>query len=178
MRRSEPMNKAFVINLDSKLEQFHEVQQAFEPYGIECERYIVKPAPYKQIGCTMTHLEIIARAKKEGWPYVFILEDDCMPCEALKEWSALVSFLEQEARSWDIFLGGALFVYPKKWMTRFRPRTLEQLAVIECCDAVTAHFVIYNASSYDRLLEWNDLSIPLEKRPNIDELFGKYQFRL
>lgn len=33
------MNKAFVINLDAKPEQFQEVQQIFLPYGIKCERF-------------------------------------------------------------------------------------------------------------------------------------------
>ncbi|MBM3856791.1 MAG: hypothetical protein FJ390_02370 [Verrucomicrobia bacterium] len=172
------INKAFVINLDSKPEQFQEVQKAFQPYGIECERYVVMSNEHKQIGCTMTHLEIIARAKKERWPYVFVIEDDCVPREAIKEWPAISQFLLQEKNRWDLFLGGALFVYPKKLATDFKSKESLQLELIECIDAITAHFIIYNQSSYDRLLDWYDLPLPLEKRPNIDNLFGKDQFKI
>ena len=47
------MNKAFVINLDSAEKEFQEVQQAFLPFGIERERFVVTPDGNKQIGCTM-----------------------------------------------------------------------------------------------------------------------------
>jgi|GEM_PF-4499262 len=35
------MNKAFVINLDSAEKEFQEVQNAFLPFGIECERFLL-----------------------------------------------------------------------------------------------------------------------------------------
>lgn len=171
------INKAFVINLDSRPELFQEVQQAFRPYEIECERCVVMPNEHKQIGCTITHLQIIARAKKEGWPYVFVMEDDSVPRERMKEWSTISQFLLREKSRWDVFLGGALFVDPKKLVVDFKPKHSQQLTLVECINAVTAHFVIYNQSSYDRLLEWHDLRCPVEKRPNIDNLFGKYKLR-
>ena len=62
------MNKAFVINLDSAEKEFQEVQQAFLPFGIERERFVVTPDGNKQIGCTITHLKLIAHAKKMVGP--------------------------------------------------------------------------------------------------------------
>ncbi|HLB33145.1 MAG TPA: glycosyltransferase family 25 protein [Chthoniobacterales bacterium] len=168
------MNKAFVINLDSQEELFREVQQEFLPYGVECERFVVTPDGNKQIGCTITHLDLIAKAKDKGWPYVIVLEDDCTAREAMKAWPALSQFLLQERKRWDIFLGGALYVHPKKLQTQFKPIEVE---MIECLHAVTAHFIIYNQSSYDRMLQWHDLPQPLNERPNIDHLFDKYQLR-
>lgn len=172
------MNNAFVINLHSKDQEFREVQEAFLPYGIKCERYVVTPDVHKQIGCTMTHLEMIAHAKKEGRPYLFVIEDDCIPGESAKEWPVIAEFLHHEQKRWDIFLGGALFVYPKKLITNFPSSKIQHLNLIECSDAVTSHFAIYNSSAYDRLLTWYDLPLPLEKRPNIDNLFANGVFRI
>jgi len=169
------MNKAFVINLDSQEELFQEVEQAFLPYGLECERYIVTPDGNKQIGCTITHLDLIAEAKEKNWPYVIVLEDDCTAREAMKDWPALSQFLLQERNRWDIFLGGALYVHPHKLQTGFRA---EEMAVIECLRAVTAHFIIYNQSSYEHMLQWHDHPLPPNERPNIDNFFDESTLKI
>ena len=171
------MNKAFVINLDSQEKLFAEVQQALLPYGLECERYVVTPDEHKQIGCTMSHLELIAHAKEKGWPYLIIIEDDCTVRDAMQEWPALSKFLLQERDRWDIFLGGAAYVHPQKLHLDFKSEGLLKVEMIQCLHAVTAHFIIYNQSSYDQLLQWHHLPLPPEKRPNIDNLFDKYQLR-
>lgn len=171
------MNKAFVINLDTHPEIFEEVQQELSPYGIECERFVVTRDSNKQIGCTMTHLELIAQAKEKKWPYLMIIEDDCTAREAMKEWPAISEFLRQEKKRWDLFLGGALYVHPKKLQTRFKTTSIS-LEMIECLHAVTAHFIIYNESSYNRLLEWNNLSEVPEKRPILDHFFEKCHFKI
>ena len=172
------MNKAFVINLDSAEKEFQEVQQAFLPFGIECERFVVTPDGNKQIGCTITHLELIAHAKKKGWPYLIVIEDDCTAREALQEWPAISRYLFNNRDRWDIFLGGVLYVQPKKLYLDFKKETSAPLEMIECSHAVTAHFIIYNQSSYDRLLQWYKLPEPPEQRPNIDNLFEQYQLKV
>lgn len=164
------MNKAFVINLDTEQETFTTVQQNLLPYGIDCERYIVTRDKNKQIGCTMSHLALIAQAKEKKWPYLIVIEDDCIAREAMKEWPVIAQFLQQEKNRWDLFLGGALYVHPKKLHTAF-PSNSMTLEMIECLHAVTAHFIIYNESSYDRLLQWHHLPMPPEERPNIDNFF-------
>ena len=172
------MNKAFVINLETQEELFKEVQQAFLPYELECERFIVTPDGNKQIGCTMTHLDIIALAKEKKWPYVIVLEDDCTPREGMKEWSTISQFLLQEHRRWDIFLGGALYVHPKKLQTKFQIQGASEVDIIECLKAVAAHFIIYNQSSYDRMLQWHDLPMPPNERPNIDNFFEESDLKM
>lgn len=220
------MNKAFVINLETHEANFTEVQQTMFPYGLECERFVVTPDEHKQIGCTMSHLELIARAKNEGWPYLIVLEDDCMTCDAMKTWPLIFQYLLQEKNRWDIFLGGAMYVHPKKLQLDFKnlpskstnaannsvalgllasstndalrccaPSTpcssqasailkassksqeAIKVEIIECMHAVAAHFIVYNESSYDRFLQWYDFLEPIEKRPNIDNLYDQFQLR-
>lgn len=171
------MNKAFVINLEAHEAAFRAVQQAMLPYGLECERYVVTPDEHKQIGCTISHLELIARAKKEGWPYLIVLEDDCITREAMKAWPAIFQYLLQEKKRWDVFLGGAMYVHPAKLQLDFNSQQSTEIEIIECKHAVAAHFIVYNETSYDRFLQWHNLPDPLEKRPNIDNLYDKFQLR-
>ncbi|MBM3857439.1 MAG: hypothetical protein FJ390_05685 [Verrucomicrobia bacterium] len=174
---SKAMNRAFVINLDSQEPLFTALQQEMLAYGLECERFVVTPDEHKQIGCTMSHLELIARAKKEGWPYLIVLEDDCMTRKAMKAWPTVFQYLLKEKKRWDIFLGGAMYVHPKKLQLDFKKEGPIKIEIIECQHAVAAHFIIYNQTSYDRLLQWYELPAPLAKRPNIDNLYDKFQLR-
>ena len=167
------INKAFVINLDSKPEQFYEVQEAFLPYGIECERYIAIRHSLKQIGCTMSQLDIIQRAKKEQWPYVLVIEDDCVPQKEMKEWPAISRYLMNHKKEWEVFLGGSAYVHPQVLRNDFQPEKESSLDIIECSDGVMAHFAVYNESSYDRLLAWYDLPMPEEERPIFDIFMTK-----
>lgn len=171
------MNKAFVINLEAHEASFTGVQQAMLPHGLECERFVVTPDEHKEIGCTMSHLDLIARAKKEGWPYLIVLEDDCMNREAIRAWPEIFQYLLKEKHRWDVFLGGAMYVHPKKLQLDFKSERSKKVEIIECLHAAAAHFIVYNQTSYDRFLQWHDLPGPIEKRPNIDNLYDRFQLR-
>lgn len=159
------MNKAFVINLDSRKKQFKETQQAFAPFGIKCERSRAIRHERGALGCTLSHLELIAHAKEKGWPWVMVLEDDAMPREAMKYWPLVAAFLEQEQEHWDVFFGGVIFMRPLKKIVTLRP----DLAVVEGLLPLATHFMIYHQSSYNRLLAWHQWSVmPDEHKPAID----------
>ncbi len=162
------MNKAFVINLDSKLEQFQEVRDAFLPYGIECERFSAIRNEVRQVGASLSFLTLIALAKKEAWPFVMILEDDCVPRAAMSEWPAVSKYLLKNKKHWDVFLGGAAYVDPRVLRNDFKSEKEKAVDIIECSHAVLSHFSIFNESSYDRLLQWHELPLPPEQRPVID----------
>lgn len=159
------MNKAFVINLDSRKKQFKEVQREFFPFGIECERF---PAIWHErgaLGCTLSHLALIARAKEEGWPWVMVLEDDCVAREAMKQWPLVAAFLQQQQAEWDVFLGGLVAMYPMKKIATLAPK----LTIIEGLLPLATHFMIYHQSSYNRLLAWHEWwAMPFDQRPAID----------
>ncbi len=167
------INKAFVINLDSKQEQFHEVKQAFEPYGIECERFSAITHQEKKVGASLSFLSLIAKAKKEKAPWIMIFEDDCVPRPAMKEWPAISQYLIKNKKHWDVFLGGAGYIWPKVLRNDFKTEKTIPVDIIECCYAVLSHFAIFNESSYDELLKWHDLSLPPGKRPVIDVFMGE-----
>ena len=159
------MNKAFVINLDSRKKRFKEMRQAFKAFGIDCERFPAIRHERGALGCTLSHLALIARAKEKGWPYVMVLEDDCDLREAMKQWPLIAAFLEQEQEQWDVFFGGVIFMHPIKKIATLAPG----LSMIEGLLPLAAHFMIYHQSSYDRLLGWHQWSVmPDEHKPAID----------
>ena len=158
------MNKAFVINLDSRKKRFNEMRQTFKPFGIECERFPAIRHERGALGCTLSHLALIARAKEEGWPWVMVLEDDCDLREVMKQWPLVAAFLKAEQEHWDVFFGGVIFMHPIKKIATLAPG----LAVIEGVLPLAAHFMIYHESSYDRLLAWHHFAMPFDKKPAID----------
>ena len=167
------MDKAFVISLHSQKEQFEEVRRSFDPYGISCERFSAIEQQHGFVGCALSHLQLIALAKKNDWPWIMVFEDDCVPREAMKEWPAIKFFLKEEACSWDLFLGGCMGAIPQE----IRKIESTGLVIIECRRAIAAHFAIYNKTSYDHLLAWHDLPMAPEKRPAFDLFINKCSLR-
>lgn len=158
------MNKAFVINLNDRQQEFKRVERAFRPYGISCERFLAKEHPQGAIGCALSHLEIIAHAKEHDWPWVMVFEDDCIPREPMQEWPLISTFLIEKQAQWDLFLGGCMSPLPLNFQ-HIRSTTID---MVECLLALALHFVIYNKSSYDRILAWHDLPEVMEERADID----------
>lgn len=159
------MNKAFVINLDSRKKCFKEVQREFLSFGIECERFPAIRHERGALGCTLSHLALIARAKEEGLPWVMVLEDDCVAREAMKQWPLVTSFLQQQQATWDVFFGGLIAMYPMKKIATLAP----ELTMIEGLLPLATHFMIYHQSSYDRLLAWHEWwAMPFDQKPAID----------
>ncbi len=165
---NQAMNKAFVINLDSKLECFQEVKEAFKPYGIESERFSAIRHEVRQVGASLSFLTLIEQARKKKAPWIMILEDDCVPRPAMSEWSSISKYLIKNKKHWDVFLGGTAYVYPRVLRNDFKGEEKTLLEIIECSHAVLSHFSIFNESSYDQLLGWHQLPALPEKRPVID----------
>lgn len=168
------MNKAFVINLDTQQEQFEEVKKTFLRYGISCKRFPAIEHEKGTIGCALSHLEIIAKAKKENWPWVMVMEDDAVPREGMRDWLFISKYLMQHLDEWDLFLGGCMGATPKAF--KKIPATI--IDIVECHEAFALYFAIYNKSSYDRMLAWLNLPEKLEDRKDIDAFVQDCSFRL
>lgn len=159
------MNQAFIINLDSRKKFFRELRRALKPFGVECERFRAIRHERGALGCTLSHLTLIARAKEEGWPWLMVLEDDCDFRETMKYWPLVSAFLKQEQGEWDVFFGGVIFMNPTKKIATLRPG----LTIVEGVFPLATHFMIYHQSSYDRLLAWYEWwSMPDDQKPAID----------
>ena len=74
----EHIHKAVYINLDRRDDRRGEIETEMSTFGISGERFPAIHYDPGIVGCGMSHLAVLERAKREGWENVLILEDDFM----------------------------------------------------------------------------------------------------
>lgn len=171
------MEFVFVINLDDEKEKFEEVKKQLVSYKIKCYRFSAIHHPHGFVGCALSHLALIEHAKKDHWPYVMVLEDDALLRHKMEEWSLIKKFLKQESDHWDLFIGGTTYLQPVQWKLDHHKILPDGIDIVECRDVHATHFIVYHQDSYDRILGWHDLPMPLEKRPPIDVFIQESSLR-
>ena len=68
--------KTIYINLDHRTDRRAEMEEELAKIGLSGERFPAIERKPGALGCGLSHLAILRRAKEEGWPNVLILEDD------------------------------------------------------------------------------------------------------
>lgn len=108
-------------------------------------------------GCLECHHAIVRKAKHEGWPMVFVMEDDCHFTSRFSwtmwEWTASLA----QAKHYDVLVGGCTRTYGERIAMGVEGGALLQIEAFH-----SAHCVVYMASSYDTILKTtqpHDLSI-------------------
>jgi GR25 family glycosyltransferase involved in LPS biosynthesis len=97
-------------------------------------------------GCSASHLKCITIAKERKYPWVLILEDDCvLTSTALEQFKALLPFLWNSTEDWDLFYGGTTFL--KYGIRKSYSPPLFQVS------GYAAHFCLIHKSSYNKILE-------------------------
>ena len=110
-------------------------------------------------GCARSHVNLIIEAKEKNLPYVIVAEDDFINTINLKDWEdrfySILSWL-QNNNDWEIFNGlptGLLVDSATKILNR-------DLGIINMIGGFNTHFIIYNNTSYDKVIEWYDYYDP------------------
>jgi glycosyl transferase family 25 len=155
-----------LINLDNRTDRLQEIQQDFHSWPVPIERVsAVKRTPgYK--GCSLSHLKCIQIAKDRNYPWVLILEDDCMLMTNAKErFQAILPYLWTNRSKWDMFNGGITAL--SKHTIIDRNRKIFQV------NGYAANFYVVHSSVYDRLLG----NHPVEPTEPIDVYYDK-NFRI
>lgn len=68
--------KTIYINLDRRTDRRAEMEEELAKIELSGERFPAIERKPGALGCGLSHLAILRRAKEEGWPNVLILEDD------------------------------------------------------------------------------------------------------
>jgi GR25 family glycosyltransferase involved in LPS biosynthesis len=114
MTTNEYFDKAFCINLDRRPERYEEAKSEFEKHGLVVERISgvdgnpdnlqTKILP-GHVGCVLSHVKILKKAKEENLNNVLVFEDDVVFCDDLQEKFNI--FVKQLPEDWDmIYFGG------------------------------------------------------------------------
>ena len=154
---------ALVINLDHRTDRIEEIKKEFQGWPTRIERIsAVKKSPGWK-GCSESHLKCVRVAKERKYPWVLIIEDDCMLTEGGdKRFQRILPYLWANKDRWDIFNGGVHFMSEIKIVDK-------EMQIFEV-RAVANHFYIVNSTAYDKILEGH----PVEPDEPIDTYYQKY----
>jgi glycosyl transferase family 25 len=134
-----------VINLDDRPDRWSEIQKEFEGWPSLERISAVKESPGWK-GCNKSHLKAIKEAKKRNYPWVLVLEDDCIVNpDSLSRFNELLPSLWTIKNEYDVFLGGATFIKDVS-IIQYSPPLFKM-------KGYTTHFCLYPSSSYDKLID-------------------------
>lgn len=96
-----------VINLPERKDRWDILEKTLKPTGLRYERIdAIRRSPGWK-GCSMSHRKCVAMAKQREWPWVIILEDDCLLRPKWKaNIDALLPTLWASRNQWEVFNGG------------------------------------------------------------------------
>jgi hypothetical protein len=122
-----------------------EVAEEFKRWPLKPERIsAVKFSPGWK-GCSFSHLKAINLAKTRNYPWVLIIEDDCIITKsAVEQFNLLLPYLWENRAHWDIFLGGSTFLKEGSRISSSPP--------IYKVKSFPAHFCLIHNSTFDKIL--------------------------
>jgi GR25 family glycosyltransferase involved in LPS biosynthesis len=162
-------DKIFCINLDRRSDRWENVQQEFQKHGIEnVERFsaidgnihnITTNLLSGEIGCLLSHIEIVKKAKELGLKNYLVFEDDV---EFKNNFNELFDkFNTQLPEDWDmVYLGGSNIDKPNEISDN----------VIKLNNTYTSHSIVIKNTLYDIIL---DMLPKMEKQ--VDVYFAELQ---
>lgn len=134
-----PFNKfdrIYLINLKRCPERLIQFAKEAQEYGIDFEIFEAVEHEIGSYGCSLSHIEIIKKAKAEGLKNVLIFEDDCIFLYPKKYvWEAVKKFFTTDC---DVFYLGSNLVWD------------ENKKYSKCLGRFS---VAYNSSAYDYLID-------------------------
>ena len=104
------IDKAVYINLDHRDDRRQIMNQFFQEAGIpleKTERFSAIRHAVGIVGCAMGHIEILKKAKREGWKSVLILEDDM---KWVPDSYTRLEKLVTETPNWDVCMLTGLYM--------------------------------------------------------------------
>ena len=174
-------DKIYCINLEHRTDRWEQCTKEFDRLGIEVERLEAvnghscgleaadPPNNWTRmtaggVGCTLSHVKLLKKAKAEGFKNVLALEDDVEFCENFNE--EVATYLPLVPNDWDvIYVGG-----------NHDPRIgLPQNmgGFLKCIFTLTTHFIATNSTIYDLIIQES-----LKLNMIIDLVYAVHQQRI
>ena len=143
--RTPPAPPILALNLDERADRWHQIQQEFAHWTPSIERVsAVKYSPGWK-GCTLSHRKAVEIAKTRNYPWVLIIEDDCMLTpDAHYRFQTLLPYLWKHRHRWDIFMGGLTWIED--------PKRISKNPLIFQAKGHTSHFCLIHKATYNTIL--------------------------
>ena len=150
---------ALYINLDKRTDRRAEFEEECDKMKLQVERFSAMTHPVPAIGCNRSHLEIIRRAKQEGWPCVFVFEDDFTFLVSREKFDSIVASFPED---YDVVMLDYYMIQKEPYNEIF-DRVLEAQS--------TAGYVVHSRM-YDRMIATYEEGVRLyEENPGYHWLY-------
>jgi GR25 family glycosyltransferase involved in LPS biosynthesis len=117
-------NHVIYINLEHRVDRKEHVEEQLLSIGIKVPtRFNAIKLQNGALGCSMSHLKCLQRAKDNKWPQVLICEDDIHFLNPILFLTQLKSFLRlNKQNAWDVLLlaGNNMLPYEKNGMNSIK----------------------------------------------------------
>ena len=156
------MSRPHVINLDSRPDRWSTINQDWKG-AFPLTRVSAVSASPGWIGCGLSHVKAVEEAKARGDPYVLVWEDDCTPfnhtpARVRDLWNEVLYKLSLHTDQWDIVTGGTTSV--DRGSSFNEVLSTRNVNVYDLPFGLTTHWVLYNSSAYDRMIQWKNIQAP------------------
>ena len=131
------------INLEKRPDRRKRMEDAFASWPVPIERVEAVETTPGWKGCTLSHRKCIEIAAQRGYPWVLILEDDCL-IKSSERFTTLLPTLWSKRESFDVFLGGPLF-FTRQTLIQEDPPLIK-------VNGKTTHFCLIPAHKYEQIL--------------------------
>lgn len=122
------------------------------------------------VGCGMSFQYIIQKAHEEKCDMVIICEDDALFAENFgNRISSILQYLKSHSKKWDIYSG--MLVDVPEDTTILAIDNYEQEKFVFLDKIISMVFNIYNASSFHKIMQWNEHKA---NNPNIANTIDEY----
>ena len=95
------------INLDSRTDRKEQIEDELKMLKIpsdKIERFNAIQNDKGYLGCTLSHISVLKRAKEEKWENVLIFEDDFCSNHEADKWEAKLQDVFREVSEYDVIL--------------------------------------------------------------------------
>ena len=166
-------NDAYLINLDSRKDRLNTVTNHFKNHlniiktsavhmteDIKKEKYPNVNLSIGQLGCGLSHLNIVKTAVEKNLKTVLILEDDCKPTKFFSNWFLIKNWLDSNLDKWDIFVGGNCKYF---WDKDDKKETIGPICSLNAetklyyTKIMCFQFIYLNSRAYKKFLKWEDI---------------------
>jgi GR25 family glycosyltransferase involved in LPS biosynthesis len=134
-----------VINLKERTDRWKQISKQLDDLGVSYERVeaVRKEPGWK--GCAESFRKCYKAAKQRKYPWVLILEDDCLfQRNGMERFQELLPILWERRDEWDVFNGGSIYIHKAC-------KVLEEPPLFQL-KSWSAHFLLVNNHAYNRLL--------------------------
>ena len=143
-----------IINLKHRIDRWVSITEQLNRENLPYERVEAIQRKEGWKGCSLSHKKAVEIAHQRKYPWVLVLEDDCLLIEGWKKrFEELLPILWERRNEWEVFSGGSIVVH--------RACKLQEKPPLFQITGWSAHFILIHEKTYQRILHYR-LSVAID----------------